>query len=162
MCDMMVLAFQSDLTRVATFMLANAGSNRSYRDVEVPDGHHDLSHHGGDPRKHAKIRRINRFHVTQLAYFLQRLKSVPEGQGNLLDNCMVLYGSGLSDGNAHNNENLPILLAGKGGGAVTTGRHVEYDVETPLTNLFLTMLDNVGAHYDFLGDSTGRLHGLQL
>lgn len=161
MCDMMVLAFQSDLTRVSTFMFANAGSNRSYRQIEVPDGHHDLSHHGGDPRKHAKIRKINRFHVAQFAYLIERLRSVREGTGTLLDNCMIVYGSGLSDGNRHNNEDLPVLLAGGAGCRVSTGRHVVYERETPLTNLFLSLLDRVGAPRDYLGDSTGRLTRLE-
>ena len=162
MCDMMVLAFQTDSTRIATMMFANAGSNRNYRHIDVPDGHHDLSHHAGDPKKHAKIRDINRFHVAQLAYFLQRLKSIPEGAGTLLDNCMVVYGSGLSDGNRHNNENLPILLAGRGGGTVDTGRHVRFRFETPLCNLFMSMLDRFGAPAPFIGDSTGRLSQLEV
>jgi hypothetical protein len=162
MCDMMVLAFQTDSTRVATMMFANAGSNRNYRHIEIPDGHHDLSHHAGDPKKHAKIRQINRFHVAQLSYFLQRLRSIPEGNGTLLDNCMILYGSGLSDGNRHNNENLPILLAGRGGGTLDTGRHVRFEHETPLCNLFMSMLDRFGSPAPFIGDSTGRLSGLQV
>ncbi|MBX3444140.1 MAG: DUF1552 domain-containing protein [Planctomyces sp.] len=162
MCDMVVLAFQTDSTRIATVMFADAGSNRSYRQIEVPDGHHDLSHHGGDPQKHAKIRKINHFHVTQLSYLLQRLKSIPEGNGSLLDNCMVLYGSGLGDGNRHNHDNLPVLMAGRAGGTIDTGRHIQYPTETPMCNLLLSMLDRVGAPSDFIGDSTGRLHGLQV
>ena len=162
MCDMMVLAFQTDSTRIATFMLANAGSNRGYRPIDVPDGHHDLSHHGGDAVKLDKIRRINRFHVTQLAYLLDRMKSIQEADGTLLDNSMVMYGSGLSDGNRHNNEDLPVLLAGRGGGSVDTGRHVRFPHETPLTNLYMSMLDRVGASVEFIGDSTGRLPGLQV
>ncbi|MCA9178614.1 MAG: DUF1552 domain-containing protein [Planctomycetales bacterium] len=162
MCDMMALAFQTDSTRIATFMLANAGSNRSYRDIDVPDGHHDLSHHGGDAKKHEKIRKINRFHVEQLAYFLEKLKSIPEGDGTLLDNSMIVYGSAISDGNRHNNENLPILLAGGGGGTINTGRHLRRQQETPLCNLFMSMLDRMGASVDFIGDSTGRLDGLEI
>ncbi len=157
MADMMVLAFQTDLTRVATCMFGRAGSNRSYRQIEVPDGHHDLSHHGGNPEKLEKIRRINHYHVQQLAYFLQRLKSTPEGDGTLLDHCMIVYGSGLSDGNRHNNENLPVLLAGGGGGTIQTGRHIKYAEETPMCNLFVSLLDRVGVSVDYLGDSTGRL-----
>lgn len=157
MTDMMVLAFQADLTRVATCMFGRAGSNRSYRQIDVPDGHHALSHHGGNPEKLEKIRRINHYHVQQLAYFLQRLKSIPEGDGTLLDQCMIVYGSGLSDGNRHNNENLPVLLAGGGNGTIQTGRHIQYDEETPMCNLFVSMLDRVGASVDYLGDSTGRL-----
>ncbi|MGE0378275.1 MAG: DUF1552 domain-containing protein [Planctomycetaceae bacterium] len=162
MCDIIVLAFQTDSTRIATFMLANEGSNRAYREIDVPDGHHDLSHHGGDAGKLDKIRRINRFHTTQLAYLLEKMKSIPEGDGTLLDHSMIVYGAGMSDGNAHNNENLPILLAGRGCGAVDTGRHVVYEQETPMTNLFLTMLDQMGAPVEFLGDSTGRLPVLKL
>jgi hypothetical protein len=163
MADMMVLAFQTDSTRIATFMFTNAGSNRNYRDeIGVRDGHHDLSHHGGDPTKLDKIKQINRFHVQQYTYLLERLKSVREGDGTLLDNCMVVYGSGLSDGNRHNNENLPVLLAGRGGGTIDTGRHVRYKEETPMCNLFTSMLDRVGVRTPYFGDSTGRLRGLQV
>lgn len=162
MCDMIVLAFQTDSTRIATMMFANAGSNRPYRQLDVPDGHHELSHHGGDARKHAKIRKINRFHVSALAYLLQRLRSIPEGDGTLLDHSMILYGSGLSDGDRHNNEDLPILLCGSGGGTIHAGRHIRYEYETPLCNLFLSMLDRVGAPAEFIGDSTGRLPQLQV
>ncbi len=162
LCDMIVLAFQTDTTRIATVMFANAGSNRDYRHIDVPDGHHDLSHHGDDPKKLAKISQINRFHVTQLAYLLERLQSIPEGEGTLLDHSMICYGSALSDGNRHNNENLPVLLAGRGGGTIDPGRHVKFEQETPMCNLFLSMLDRVGAPTDFIGDSTGRLTRLQI
>ncbi len=162
MCDMMVLAFQTDSTRIATFMLANAGSNRSYSNIDVPDGHHALSHHGGNEEKLDKIRRINLFHTTQLAYLLEKMKSIPEGDSTLLDHSMIVYGSGISDGNRHNNENLPILVAGRGGGTIDTGRHVVYEQETPLNNLYLSLLDRVGAPADYIGDSTDRLSGLKL
>lgn len=158
--DLLALAFQGDLTRVATFVYANEGSNRSYKFIDVPEGHHDLSHHGNDKVKLEKIKKINLFHLQQFAHFLTKLKSIREGDGTLLDNCMVLYGSGNSDGNAHNHDDLPILLAGKGGGTVKPGRHVRYAKETPLTNLFLSMLDRMGAPADRLGDSTGRLGSL--
>ena len=125
-------------------MFANAGSNRSYRQIDIPDGHHSLSHHGNDPEKLEKISQINRFHVAQLAYLLERLKSIPEGEGTLLDHSMVCYGSALSDGNRHNNENLPVLLAGRGGGTIDPGRHIRFEQETPMCNLFLSMLDRVG------------------
>ena len=160
MTDMMVLAFQTDLTRIATFMLANEGSNRSYRFINVPDGHHDLSHHGGNPEKLRKIAEINRFHVSMLARFLRRLKSISEGDGTLLDNCMIVYGSGISDGNRHNNEDLPILLAGRGGGTIRTGRHIKVQWETPMCNLFVAMLKRLGIEVDRFGDSTGELTGL--
>ena len=162
MCDMMVLAFQTDRTRIATCMLADAGSNRSYRHINVADGHHDLSHHRGDAAKHAKIQDINRFHVAQLSYFLQKLKATPDGDGNLLDNSMICYGSAISDGDRHNNENLPVLLAGHAGGTIATGRHVHVDRETPMCNLFMSMLDLFGTPVDFVGDSTGRISELEI
>lgn len=157
MADMMILAFQTDQTRIATCMFGRAGSNRSYRMIDVPDGHHDLSHHGNNPDKLEKIRKINQYHVRQLAYFLERLKSIPEGDGSLLDQCMIVYGSGLSDGNRHNNENLPVLLAGRGGGTITPGRHIRYQEETPMTNLYMALLERVGVSVPYVGDSTGSL-----
>jgi hypothetical protein len=160
MGDLLALAFQSDLTRLATFVFANDGSNRSYRAIGVPDGHHDLSHHGGDEAKQEKIRRVNQFHAAQLAYFLGKMKSTSEADGTLLDHCMVVYGSGISDGNAHSHDDLPILLAGKGCGTIKTGRHLRYPKGTPLTNLYLSMLERVGAPIDSFGDSTGRLAAL--
>ncbi len=158
--DMMVLAFQADLTRIATFMFANDGSNRPYRNIGISEGHHDLSHHGGDPAKHAKIRQINRFHIQQFAYILERLNSIQEGSGTVLDNCMIVYGCAISDGNRHNHDNLPVLMAGRGGGTITTGRHVVFPNETPMNNLFLSMLDRMGVECHSLGDSTGRLSQL--
>ncbi len=157
MADLLVLAFQADVTRVCTFVLANEGSNKPYPFISVPEGHHDLSHHGNDPKKLAKIRDINKFHVTQLAYLLEKLKSVPEGDGTLLDHVMLAYGSGNSDGNAHNHDNLPILLAGGGCGTLKTGRHVRYSKETPLNNLWLALLERMKASVPSLGDSTGML-----
>lgn len=157
MGDMMVLAFQGDLTRVGTFLFANEGSNRSYPFLGVSDGHHEISHHGGDKKKHDKIKTINRFHVEQFAYMLGKMKSIREGDGALLDNVMVVYGSGIGDGNRHNHNDLPILLAGKGGGTIKTGRHVKYPTNTPLNNLYLSMLDRIGNPVDSLGDSKGRL-----
>jgi hypothetical protein len=163
MCDMMVLAFQTDRTRISTFMFADAGSNRSYRHIGVGEGHHSLSHHGGDSTKHEKLRRINHFHVEQLAYLLQKLKSTPDGDhGSLLDNSMICYGSAISDGDRHNNENLPILLAGGGGGQIDSGRHIRVAPETPMCNLYLSMLDRFGTPVDFVGDSTGKLSELQI
>jgi hypothetical protein len=161
MSDLLVLAFQGDLTRIATFMFANEGSNRSYPFLGISDGHHELSRHGGDPKKHEKIRAINTFHVEQLAYLLSRLKQIREGEGTLLDNTMLVYGSGIGDGNRHNHNDLPVLLAGRGGGTIQTGRHVEYPKNTPLNNLYLSMLDRIGAPVESLGDSTGRLPRLE-
>jgi hypothetical protein len=161
MADMLALAFQADLTRIATFVFANDGSNRSYRPINVPEGHHDLSHHGNDKGKLEKIRTINRFHIEQLAYLLEKLQAIPEGDGTLLDNCMLVYGSGIGDGNRHNHHDLPILLAGKGGGTIQPGRHVRYPRETPLMNLYLSMLDRMGVSAESFGDSTGRLNALE-
>jgi hypothetical protein len=160
MCDLLVLAFQADVTRVCTFVLANEGSNRPYPFAGVSEGHHDLSHHGNDPKKKAKIRDINRFHVSQLAYLLGKLKGIKEGDGTLLDHCMIAYGSGNSDGNAHNHDNLPILLAGKGCGTLKTGRHLRFPKETPLNNLWVSLLDRIDVKVAGLGDSTGSLKGL--
>jgi hypothetical protein len=158
--DILVLAFQADLTRVVTFAHANEGSNRPYRNVNVSEGHHDLSHHGNDREKLRKISQINRFHMEQFAYLLERLKGIREGEGTLLDSCMILYGSGNGDGNQHNHDELPILLAGKGGGTLSTGRHVRYARNTPLCNLYLEMLDRMGVQAERFGDSTGRLQQL--
>lgn len=160
LCDLLVLAFQTDQTRIATMVFANEGSNRSYRFINVPEGHHDLSHHGRDPVKLDKIRTINRFHMEQFARFVAKLKSIQEGDGTLLDSCMIVYGSGIGDGNRHNHDDLPILLVGKGGGALKTGRHLRYPKETPLMNLYLVLLDQLGIHLEKFGDSTGRLTDL--
>jgi Protein of unknown function (DUF1552) len=160
MCDLLVLAFQADLTRVATFVFANDGSNRSYKLIDVPEGHHDLSHHGGNKDKQAKIAKINRFHIGQFAYMLEKMKGIQEGDSTLLDNSMIVLGAGISDGNRHNHDELPILLAGKGGGTLQPGRHLRFKKETPLTNLYLGMLDRFGVPTEKLGDSTGKLESL--
>jgi hypothetical protein len=157
MCDLLVLAFQADVTRVCTFAFANEGSNKSYAEIGVNEGHHELSHHGHDPEKIRKVREINRFHIAQLAYLLQRLKAIPEGDGTLLDHCMIAYGSGNSDGDRHNHDDLPILLAGRGGGTIKTGRHLRLGGETPVTNLWASMLDRMDVRVPFVGDSTGPL-----
>ncbi len=160
--DLLVLAFQCDLTRIATFVFANDGSNRSYREIGVADGHHDLSHHGGDAAKQEKIQKINRFHVAQLAYLVERLKAVREGDGTLLDHSMIVFGSGISDGNAHSHDDLPILLAGRAGGTIKPGRHVRYPSETPLTNLYVALLKRMGVATERFGDSTGALRARRL
>jgi len=157
MADMMVLAFQADLTRICSFMIANDGSNRSYRAIGIPEGHHELSHHGGDKTKQAKLREINRYHITQLAYLCEKMKAIDEGEGSMLDNSMIVYGAGISDGDRHNHDELPILLIGKGAGTLTPGKHVKYAPETPMSNLFLSMMDRMGVREDAVGDSTGRL-----
>lgn len=160
MGDMMVLAFQTDQTRVATLMFANEGSNRSYAVAGVPEGHHDMSHHGTDAHKLEQKKRIDRFHVEQLAYVLKKMAAVREAGGSLLDNTALVYGGGISDGDRHNHDNLPILVAGKAGGRIEQGRHVRFGRETPMTNLLLSILDSAGVHAEKLGDSTGRLQQL--
>jgi len=157
MYDMMALAFQSDSTRVATFITAHDGDDRPYPFIGVSDGHHTLSHHQNDQAKKEKIAKINRFHMEQFGRFLTRLKSIKEGEGTLLDNCMIVYGGAIGDGNRHNHDNLPILLAGQGGGTLTPARHVKLDKETPMTNLYLSMLDRMGVAAQRVGDSTGKL-----
>ena len=162
MCDLIVLAFQGNLTRISTFLVANEGSNRPYPHIDVSEGHHELSHHGGNKDKHAKIRKINRFHTEQLAYLLGKLKATKEGDKTLLDNSMIVYGSGISDGDRHNHNDLPIVLAGGGGGTLSGGRHVRYAKDTPLNNLFLSMLDRMDTPTERFGDSTGRLDRLSV
>jgi len=157
MYDLLTIAFQTDSTRIATLMIANAGSNRTYPDVGVKDGHHELSHHQKNAEKMEKIARVDKFLVEQFAHFLQRLRSTKEGNGTLLDNSMILYGSAISDGNRHQHHDLPIILAGRGGGTIDTGRHVVMPKETPLNNLFLAMAERMDARIDHLGDSTGVL-----
>lgn len=158
--DMMVLAFQADLTRIGTFMYANDGSNRSYPMIGISDGHHDVSHHGKNADKLAKKQQIDRFHVEQLAYMLEKMASIKEVEGTLLDNSMILYGAGISDGDRHNHDDLPLLLAGGGAGRLKVGKHLVYPKNTPMNNLFLSMLDRVGVNVETLGDSTGKLQGL--
>ena len=160
MHDLMVLAFQTDTTRVCTFVIANEGSNKSYPFIGIKEGHHELSHHGNNAEKKAKIAQINRFHTTQLAYLLGRLKSVKEGDGTLLDHCMVTYGSGNADGNQHAHHDLPILLAGRGCGTLKPGRHIAHPNETPLNNLWVSLLNRMDIKTQQLGDSTGELKSL--
>lgn len=160
MGDMMILAFQADLTRITTFMLANEGSNRSYRLIGITEGHHELSHHGRSPEKLEKIRQINKFHVDQVAYIVNKMKSIKEGSGTLLDNTILVYGGGISDGDRHNHDDLPLVMIGGQGMGIKGGRHIKYTNGTPMTNLLLTMFDKIGIPADTvatLGDSTGRL-----
>lgn len=157
MYDVLALAFRTDSTRVATFIVAHDGSNRPYPFIGIRDGHHDLSHHRNDEAKKGQIAQINRFHTGQFAYFLDQLKAIPEGDGTLLDHSTILYGSAISDGNKHLHENLPILVAGHGGGTVAAGQHLRVDDNTPITNLYRSMLDTVGVTTEKIGDSTGKL-----
>ena len=161
MLDMVALAFQTDSTRIATCMLANEGSNRSYRNLSITRGHHELSHHQGNAENLRQIREINHFHMRQFAYLLGKLKGMPEGDGTVLDNTMLLYGAALADGNRHEHENLPLILAGRGGGTILTGRHMRYPSETPMCNLLLTMMNKAGVAAPRHGDSTGTLRGLE-
>lgn len=156
MIDMMILAFQADLTRVLTLPFADEESNQTYPFADANVAHHGTSHHQGDPAKQALLAKINLWHAKQLAYLLEKLDSIQEGNGSILDNSLIAYGSGNADGNKHNHDNLPLLLLGKGGGTVRTGRHVKFE-NLPITNMWLSMLDRVGASRDALGDSTGKL-----
>lgn len=160
MFDMMLLAFRMDLTRVSTFAMANDGSNRTFPEINIREGHHHLSHHQNNADMIEKIRRIDRFYLDRYVAFVDRLAATPEGDGSLLDNCMVMYGCGISDGNRHNHEDLPIVLAGRGGGAIDTGRLVAAPRETPLCNLYVSMLERTGCDVASFGDSTGNLQGL--
>lgn len=159
MYDLMVLAFQTDTTRLATFMLANEGSNKTFPMIEVKEGHHELSHHQNDQDKIDKIAKIDRYYSDQFGYFLKKMKATPDGDSNLLDNSLIVYGGAISDGNRHDHNNLPLLLAGKAGGKVQPGRLIRYQ-DQPLNNLFLTMLSMVGIEEERFGDSTGKLTGL--
>ncbi len=157
MMDLQVVAFQTDMTRVITFMLGRAGSNRSYRNLGIPDGHHSITHHQNDPVKVNNVAKIDAYLVQTFSYYLERLKATPDGDGTLLDHSLILYGSSLSDANLHTHHDLPILVAGSGGGRVKGGRHLRYPKETPLNNLLLNLLDYAGVHTEKFGDSTGRL-----
>jgi hypothetical protein len=160
MFDLLLLAFQTDMTRVATFMLAREVSGRAYPEIGVPDSHHPVSHHQNDPDKLVKLSKINLFHTKQFAYFVERMAAAQDGDGSLLDHSMLLYGAGISDSNVHMHDNLPLVLVGGGAGRIKGGRHVRYPKDTPVTNLFLNMLDKLGVPADRIGDSTGRLEYL--
>jgi hypothetical protein len=161
MFDMLVLAFQTDQTRVATFMLAHEGSNRPMPFLGIAEGHHNLSHHNDRAEMVEKVAVIDRWYIEQFADFLRKLKNVPDVDGRpLLHNAMVLYGSGISDGNKHWHTNLPILLAGAGGGSLQPGRYVRSDA-TPIANLYLSLADRMGCEaLRSHGDATGRLTGI--
>ena len=160
MFDLQVVAFQADLTRVSTMMMGREGSLRTYPEIGVPDPHHPLTHHGGKADWIERVTQINTHHMELFAYFIGQLKSMPDGDGTLLDRCMVVYGSGIADGDRHSHENLPVLLVGRGGGSLAPGRHVVYPDGTPMTNLYLTLLDRLGVRENTLGDSTGRVEHL--
>ena len=161
MIDMQVVAWQTDMTRVASFMLGRDGSNRAYREIGISDGHHSISHHQGDAERIEKLIKIDELHVAMFAYLLEKLKGTPDGDGTLLDHSLVLFGSSISESNIHTHDDLPIVLAGGANGQLKGNRHLVYPKETPLNNLFLNMFDLAGVpHVDGFGDSTGRLTNL--
>jgi hypothetical protein len=160
MFDLQVLALQGDVTRVITFQLARETSTRTYPEIGVSDPHHPLTHNGGDPAKLARVAKINAFHVSLFAYFLEKLKATPDGNGSLLDHSIYLYGSGMSNGDKHDHVNLPILVAGGGAGNLKGGRHIRYAEPTPLANLHLTLLDKAGVRMDSFADSQGKVQEL--
>jgi hypothetical protein len=160
MIDLQVIAFQADLTRVGTFMIAREGSNRSYKQIEVPDGHHSVTHHQNDPDKIEKTIKINEFHVKTFAYYVDKMKNTPDGDGSLLDHSMLLYGSSISDGNKHTHDDLPLVLVGGANGQIKGGRHLAYTNETPMNNLLIAMLDKAGVKTEKFGDATGEIDRL--
>ncbi|HWA29428.1 MAG TPA: DUF1552 domain-containing protein [Lacunisphaera sp.] len=160
MFDLQVLAWQGDITRVITFQLARETSNRTYPEIGVPDPHHPLSHHGNDPAKIARMARINAHHVSLFAYFIDRLRRTPDGDGSLLDHSALLYGSGIGNPNVHDHTDLPVIVAGGALGGFKHGRHIRYEQPTPLANLHLTLLDKVGVAIDHFADSNGRANEL--
>ena len=160
MFDLLALAYQTDLTRVGTFMLSREVSGRAYPEIGVPDSHHGCSHHQNDPAKLEKLAKINTFHMQQFAYFLDKLQSTPDGDGTLLDHSMLIYGSGISDGNIHFHMDLPVVMVGGGGGALKGGRHLRYANDAPLTNLYVSVLGKLGIPVEQFGDSTGKLEYL--
>jgi hypothetical protein len=158
MIDMLVVAWQTDMTRVSSFMLGRDGSNRSYREIGISDGHHSISHHQGDDEKLDKLIKIDELHVSMFAYLLKRLQETRDGDGTLLDHSLIAFGSSISESNIHTHDDLPVVLAGTANGRIAGNRHLVYPKETPLNNLFLNMFDLAGLpHVDGFGDSTGRL-----
>ena len=157
LCDLQVLAYQCDLTRVVTFMLGREFSGVTYPQIGVPDAHHPITHHQQEAEKIVKVTKINHYHVTQFAYLLEKLRSTPDGDGSLLDHTIMMYGTGMGDCNAHDPRNIPLVLAGGHSVQLKGGRHIKYAKETPLANLHLTLLDKLGVNLDRIGDSTGRL-----
>lgn len=162
MTDMITVAFQADLTRVLTFLVTREGTSRAYREIGIADGHHPLTHHRNDPAMMEKVARINTYHTTQLAAWMNKLKSSQEGDRSVLDNSMIVYGAGLSDGNRHTHEDLPTVILGSGGRHIKGGRNIVYRKETPMCNLFLTMMDRMEVPVDHFGDATGKIAGLDL
>jgi len=162
MHELIILAFRLDLTRVCTFMWANEGSNRTHPHLDVGEGHHTLTHHKGNKNQVDQVRTINRWQVEEFTRFVQRLGEVKDGEGSLLDSTVVIHGSAIGDGNRHNHDHLPVLIAGRGNGLVDTGRHLITPKDTPMCNLFLSMAHAVGSSVENIGDSSGTLPGLRL
>ncbi len=162
MSDMLTIAFQADLTRVATFLVTHEGTSRAYRELGMADGHHPLTHHRNNIEMMDKVAQINTYHTTQFSAWMQRMKAAQEGDGSVLDHSMIVYGAGLSDPNAHLHENLPTLILGNASGYIKTGRRANYRKETPMCNLFLTMMDRMGLPMEHFGDATGKLEGLDI
>jgi Protein of unknown function (DUF1552) len=160
MMDLLTLAFQTDMTRIITVLMGIEQSPRNYPEIGITEGHHGLTHHQGDKEKIEKVAQINAYHIKQFTYLLDKLKATSDGDGTLLDHSMIVYGSALADGNAHQHNNLPTVLAGRANGTLRPGRHVRYADETPMTNLYLSMLDRMGVPVEQIGDSNGRLEGL--
>ena len=157
MCDLLLLAYQTDLTRVGTCMMAREISGRTYPEIGVPDSHHPTSHHRDDPTLYEKIAKINEYHLSFFSYFLEKARATPDGEGNLLDNMMLLYGAGMSDSNRHDNKGLPLVLVGGGSGRLRAAGHLRYEEDTSISNLHLTVLDKMGVRVDKMSDATGKL-----
>lgn len=160
MSDMLTIAFQADLTRVATFLVTHEGTSRAYRELGISDGHHPLTHHRNKVEMMDQVARINTYHVAQFAAWMERMKTTMEGERSVLDNSMIVYGAGLSDPNDHLHDNLPTVIVGNAGGFLKTNRHVVYRKETPMCNLFLSMMSRMGVEQEHFGDSTGHLDEL--
>jgi hypothetical protein len=162
MFDLLLLAYQTDLTRVSTFMLAREISGRTYPEIGVPDSHHPTSHHRNDPTLYEKVAKINTFHLTLFSHFLEKARATPDGDGTLLDHMVMLYGAGMSDSNRHDNKGLPLVLVGGGSGHLKPAGHIRYAERTPISNLHLTILDKMGVPVDRMSDSTGKLELLSV
>ena len=157
MLDLQVLGFQADITRVSSFMMARENINRSYNEIGLPEAHHSMSHHGNNPEKMKDFSKLNTYHVETLSYYLRKLQSIPDENGSLLDNTVILYGKGMSDGNTHNNYSVPVVVIGGRENSLEGNRHLVYPKGTPLANLSLSLLDKFGINLETFGDSTGQL-----
>ena len=160
MVDLLALAYQTDLTRVSTFMIGREISSRPYPEIGIPDSHHPLSHHENDPRRIDDLGKVNLYHMEQFSHFVENLSTTPDGDGSLLDQSLLVYGAGISDSNTHFHDNLPIALVGGSAAGLKGGRHIRYPDDTPVTNLWMTLLDKMGVPAEKLGDSTGHVEHL--